>query len=179
MLYVSGLQERGPCPAIAWGAGNRCDRNRHLLYQRTKGSATVKASGKLTKTEVALLALTVLFLLCTAVTFALRAAQDRTDYVITAAGNAALAEEPEEEVEEETPALPVPTAEDPLNINEAGEAELDQLPEIGPVLAERIVAYRAEHGPFARVEDLMNVEGIGEVTFEKIRELVTVGEAAA
>ena len=82
-------------------------------------------------------------------------------------------------MEEETPALPVPTAEDPLNINEAGEAELDQLPEIGPVLAERIVAYRAEHGPFARVEDLMNVEGIGEVTFEKIRELVTVGEAAA
>ena len=120
----------------------------------------MKASGKLTKTEAALLALTVLFLLCTAVTFALRAAQDRTDYVITAAGNAALAEEP-------------------LNINEAGEAELDQLPEIGPVLAERIVAYRAEHGPFARVEDLMNVEGIGEVTFEKIRELVTVGEAAA
>ena len=134
----------------------------------------MKASGKLTKTEAALLALTVLFLLCTAVTFALRAAQDRTDYVITAAGNAALAEEPEEEVEEETPALPVPTAEDPLNINEAGEAELDQLPEIGPVLAERIVAYRAEHGPFARVEDIMEVSGIGPAKFAELEGQITV-----
>ena len=49
----------------------------------------------------------------------------------------------------------------PLDINAAGEEELTALPGIGPVLARRIVEYRAEHGPFASVEDLTDVSGFG------------------
>lgn len=49
----------------------------------------------------------------------------------------------------------------PLDINAAGEEELTSLPGIGPALARRIVEYRAEHGPFASVEDLVEVSGIG------------------
>jgi len=64
----------------------------------------------------------------------------------------------------------------PLDLNTATAADLERLPGIGPELARRIVAYREAHGPFAAVEDLLQVEGIGPVTLERIRDLVTVGE---
>ncbi len=60
-----------------------------------------------------------------------------------------------------------------VNINRAGVAELDTLPGIGPSIAQRICDYRELHGPFARIEDIMEVSGIGQVTFERIRELIT------
>ena len=56
-----------------------------------------------------------------------------------------------------------------LNINTAKVHELDTLPGIGEVLAERIVAYREAHGPFASVDELDHVEGIGDGTLEPIR----------
>lgn len=56
-----------------------------------------------------------------------------------------------------------------LNINTAKVHELDTLPGIGEVLAERIVAYREAHGPFASVDELDYVEGIGDGTLEPIR----------
>lgn len=56
----------------------------------------------------------------------------------------------------------------PTNLNTASEAELQRLPRIGPALAARIVAYRQEHGPFRRPEDVTNVRGIGEKTLEKL-----------
>ncbi|EGW37892.1 helix-hairpin-helix domain-containing protein [Desulfosporosinus sp. OT] len=62
-----------------------------------------------------------------------------------------------------------------ININTAGAAELDKLPGVGPALAERILQYRTEHGPFARPEDLENVSGIGTKTYEKMASQVTVG----
>lgn len=62
-----------------------------------------------------------------------------------------------------------------ININTAGVAELDKLSGIGPALAERIIQYRTEHGPFARPEDLENVAGIGAKTYEKMASQVTVG----
>jgi len=62
-----------------------------------------------------------------------------------------------------------------ININTAGAAELDKLSGIGPALAERIIQYRAEHGLFAKAEDLQNVSGIGPKTFEKMASQVTVG----
>jgi competence protein ComEA len=62
-----------------------------------------------------------------------------------------------------------------LNLNTATAAELDRLPGIGPVLAQRIVTER-EKKPFTRIEDLRRVSGIGPKKLEAIRPLVTVGE---
>ena len=62
----------------------------------------------------------------------------------------------------------------PLDLNTAPAEELAKLPGIGEALAERIVAYREEHGPFEAVEDLMNVSGIGEKKLEGLRDRVTV-----
>jgi len=62
-----------------------------------------------------------------------------------------------------------------VNINEADSETLGTLPGIGPVLAARIIAYREEHGPFAAVEELIFVSGIGEATLEQLRSLVTTG----
>jgi len=56
-----------------------------------------------------------------------------------------------------------------IDINAAGENLLQELPSIGPVRAASIVAWREEHGPFARAEDLMRVPGIGEKTLERLR----------
>jgi len=61
-----------------------------------------------------------------------------------------------------------------VNVNTAGAAELETLPGIGPALAERIVAHRAAQGPFASVDDLLAVSGIGEKTLARLRDLVTV-----
>ena len=61
-----------------------------------------------------------------------------------------------------------------VNINAAGATELEALPGIGEVLAATIVAYRDEHGPFASVDQLEDVSGIGPSTLDEIRDFVTV-----
>ncbi len=61
-----------------------------------------------------------------------------------------------------------------VNLNTADAALLDTLPGIGQVLAARIIEHRERHGPFRSVDDLVNVSGIGEVTLEDLRDLVTV-----
>lgn len=61
-----------------------------------------------------------------------------------------------------------------INVNTATAVELDALPGIGPVLAERIVAWRTEHGPYASVDALDAVSGIGAKLLAGIRDLVTV-----
>ena len=63
---------------------------------------------------------------------------------------------------------------DRVVINRAQSDELEALPGVGPVLAERIVAYREEHGPFRAVEDLLQVAGIGESKLASIRDLIRV-----
>lgn len=62
----------------------------------------------------------------------------------------------------------------PINLNTATVQELQMLPGVGPVLAERVVAYRTEHGGFTAVDELLDVNGIGEVTFGELEPLVTV-----
>lgn len=61
-----------------------------------------------------------------------------------------------------------------VNINTAGLDELEELPGIGPVLAQAIVDHREQEGQFTSVEQLLDVRGIGEVRFEDLRELVAV-----
>ena len=62
-----------------------------------------------------------------------------------------------------------------VNINTADLTELQTLPGIGPVLAQRIIDYREENGPFTSVSQLTNVSGIGLATLEKLLDYVTVG----
>lgn len=62
-----------------------------------------------------------------------------------------------------------------ININLATSQQLQMLPNIGDVLAERIVTYRSEHGPFDTVDDLTLVDGIGEKRLEALRQYITVG----
>ncbi len=62
-----------------------------------------------------------------------------------------------------------------ININTASAETLETLPHIGPTLAQRIVAYRTQHGPFQSVDDLLAVKGIGPNVLDDIRDLITVG----
>jgi competence ComEA-like helix-hairpin-helix protein len=62
----------------------------------------------------------------------------------------------------------------PIDLNRASAADLTRLPGIGPVLAARIVAARDAHGPFASVDDLRRVSGLGSAKLSSFRELVTV-----
>ena len=61
-----------------------------------------------------------------------------------------------------------------VNLNSATPADLETLPRIGPAMAQRIVDYRTTNGPFRSVDDLRNVTGIGDKTFEALRDLVRV-----
>ena len=61
-----------------------------------------------------------------------------------------------------------------LNINRAGVEELSSLPGIGKAKAKAIVTYRTDNGPFASIEDLLSVKGIGTRMLEKIMDLITV-----
>ena len=61
-----------------------------------------------------------------------------------------------------------------VNINEAGWGDLVELDHIGPVLAERIIDYRAKYGPFQEKEGLKNVKGIGGKAYEKIKSQITL-----
>jgi competence protein ComEA len=62
----------------------------------------------------------------------------------------------------------------PVNLNTATLDQLESLPGIGPALGQRIIDYRTQHGPFASVDDLVDVSGIGEKRLEDLRPLVTV-----
>jgi competence protein ComEA len=65
----------------------------------------------------------------------------------------------------------------PLNLNTASVAQLEALPGIGKATAERILEYRQKNGSFKKVEDLMNVRGVGEKSFLKLKPLITVAPA--
>lgn len=61
-----------------------------------------------------------------------------------------------------------------VNLNTADAEALDTLPRVGPAMAERILAWREANGRFTTIDDLRNVSGIGDKTFEGLRELITV-----
>ena len=113
----------------------------------------------MTKTDLFLLGLTVLFLLAVALTWLLTPRTARGDYEIEA-------EQPTEDAAQLRR----------VNINTAGVSELDSLPGIGPVLAQRIVDWRTENGPFRSAEDLLKVEGIGRSTLENLQNCIITEE---
>ena len=65
----------------------------------------------------------------------------------------------------------------PIDINTADAAALQTLPGIGETKAAAIIAHREANGPFATVDDLKNVKGVGEKTLEKLKEQITVGSS--
>jgi competence protein ComEA len=68
-----------------------------------------------------------------------------------------------------------PAAGGKVDLNTASVAQLDTLPGVGEVMAKRIVQWRTDHGGFTKVEQLRDVDGIGESKFQKLREQVTAG----
>ncbi|MBA3276328.1 MAG: ComEA family DNA-binding protein [Chloroflexia bacterium] len=71
---------------------------------------------------------------------------------------------------------PADSASSLININTSGVSELDQLPGVGPAIAQRIVDYRETNGPFDSVDELAEIDGISEAMVEELRPLVTTGE---
>jgi competence protein ComEA len=69
---------------------------------------------------------------------------------------------------------PTATASAPVNLNTATAEQLATIPGVGPKMAERIVDYRQKNGGFKKVEELMNVSGVGEKSFLKMKPLITV-----
>jgi comEA protein len=67
----------------------------------------------------------------------------------------------------------------PININTANSEELQQVPGIGPVTAEKILQMRKSYGAFKSVDDLLSIHGIGKKRLEKMRKYLTVSKSAA
>ncbi|MBI4444375.1 MAG: ComEA family DNA-binding protein [Acidobacteria bacterium] len=64
-----------------------------------------------------------------------------------------------------------------IDLNTANLSDLEALPGVGPVTAEKILRFRIKNGPFKRVEELMNVRGIGERKFRKLKPYITVSSS--
>lgn len=62
-----------------------------------------------------------------------------------------------------------------VDINAASDSELTSIPGIGQTKASAITAYREQHGAFKSIEDIKNVSGIGDATFERIKDYITIG----
>ncbi|MGH9340116.1 MAG: ComEA family DNA-binding protein [Acidobacteriota bacterium] len=75
-------------------------------------------------------------------------------------------------------ALPLQAEDGKVDLNIATLRELDTLPGVGPIMAARILDFRIKNGPFKRIEDLMNVRGIGEKKFLKMKSRIAVAAPA-
>lgn len=129
--------------------------------QRKGWNAAVEERKKLAPAHIALLALTAAFLGSLA-WLTLRGAPAKAPEGYSVA------------VENDVPVEALAPVVEPVNVNTATAEELERLVGVGPVLAREIVAYRAEHGAFASIDELLNVSGIGEGKLDKIRNDITL-----
>lgn len=95
-------------------------------------------------------------------------------FVLTGPSGNPLAQSSSQSQSSQSSSPAQPPAAAPLNLNTATVTELAKLPGIGPAVAARIVEHRQKNGGFKKIEELMNVKGIGEKTFLKLKSLVTV-----
>ena len=75
-----------------------------------------------------------------------------------------------------TASAPASSADGCININTATADQLKLLPGIGPALAEQIIAYRTDNGPFKEISEIMNVSGIAQKKFDEIAKYIRVGD---
>jgi comEA protein len=71
------------------------------------------------------------------------------------------------------------TSDQKININTASLEELQKLPRIGPKIAQRVIDYRKANGDFKKIEEIMKVKGIGEKTFNRLKDMIIVGPESA
>ena len=117
----------------------------------------MSGAGKISKTEIGLILLAVLFLLGMTALHRTAHRTVQSGYEVTAPGKRDIEAVSVEKV----------------NINTATTEELEALPGIGETLAGRLVEYRGKNGAFTAAEDLLEVEGIGEKTLSELREYIT------
>jgi competence protein ComEA len=98
--------------------------------------------------------------------------------LLAAAPRAATAQTPSRTSAKASSATGAPAAVGVVNINTASATDLEALPGIGAKTAARIVDYRQKNGPFKKIEELMNVQGIGEKNFLKLKPQISVAARA-
>lgn len=125
----------------------------------------MRKSIPLSKGETWIAALTLVFILGMAGVYARATCMDEGDYIIRTG-----------KLAQETVAIEAVRWQ--VNINTAAAEELTALPGVGEALAERIIAYREEHGRFRAAEELLEVKGIGESKFAEMKDWIILEEEA-
>ncbi len=103
--------------------------------------------------------------------------EDRIEIPVVAAAqpNATSANAPSFGIRSETPVAVDSNDDDKINVNTASAVELESLPGIGPALAEKIIEFRTVNGPFERIEELAQINGISAAMVEEMSGLITLG----